>query len=84
VLNYHQGGFGYSIDVNSIHINTLNINDKYIKVLPDSRKVRLYLSNIDIDSTLDGKMNMIGFITLNAAALKLKNLTIQVDLEAVA
>jgi hypothetical protein len=70
--------------VNSIHINTLNINDKSIQVLPGTHKLRLYFSNIDIDSTIDGKMTMIGFITLNAAALKLKDLTIQVDLEAIA
>lgn len=79
-LNYTDSGFGYSIDFKDLHINTLNIDKKSVDFVPGTNKVRIFLSGIDLDSQLDGTMTYVGFITLHAASLKVKNITVQVDL----
>jgi hypothetical protein len=49
-LEIQQGGFGYNIEIHKIHINTLNINERWIDFVPDTRKVRLHFGGIDLDS----------------------------------
>jgi hypothetical protein len=82
-LNYTDSGFGYSIDLKDLHINTLNIDKKNVDFVANSNKLRIFFSGIDLDSQLDGSITYIGFITLNAASLKVKNITVQIDLEAI-
>ncbi len=78
-----ESGFLYSIDFHSIHINTLNINERVIDFVPGTRKVRMHFGGIDLDSILDGSMTFAKFIPLYAASLKVKGMLVQADLEAI-
>ena len=80
---FKQSGFLYSINFHSIHVNTLNINQREITFVPGTKRVRLHLGDINVDSLLDGSMTFVGFIPLYAASLKIKGLLVQADLEAI-
>lgn len=51
-----------------------------IDFVDNTPTVRVLFSGIDLDSNFDGHMTLLGFLPLDGAALKLKNLTIQLDL----
>ena len=82
-LEIRESGFAYDIQIHKIHINTLNINERWVDFVPGTRKIRLHFGKIDMDSTLDGQMTIIGIIPLHAATLNSKGLIVQADLEAI-
>ena len=83
-FEFQDSGLLYNIKVNSIHINTLTVNERWVDFVGGTSKIRLHLGGIDVDSQLDGVMTIVGLIPIYAAGLKIKGLVIEVDLEAIA
>lgn len=80
-VNYTDSGLGYNFFIKEVHITTFNINKREVKYLPNSNgTMRLFFSGIDLDSDVEGTLTIIGIIPLHAAKLKIKNLTLQMDL----
>lgn len=83
--DYHSGGMLYTLDLQSIHVNSYSQNfEKVFEMIPkfDNDQLHLRFSGIDLDLEVNGGVKVLHFIPLTASGLVLKNVTIDIKLES--
>lgn len=79
-LDFEESGFGYKIDIDSIHLNTVDgWKVKDIEFLDDKNTVRVHYSGINVNSQIDGQITALWLIKLHMAQCNITNLDVQVD-----
>ena len=79
-MNYEESGFGYKVDIASIHIDDVNgWTVKEVEFLPEHDMVRFLFSGVNINMLVDGSIQALWLINLDAASCNVTNLTVQMD-----
>jgi hypothetical protein len=85
-MEFHieEKGVGYDVKVDGIHIDSVDgWTTKEVEFLPEKDMVRILLSGINIKSHVNGSINALWLINLEAATCDITNLTVQLDLAIV-
>jgi hypothetical protein len=85
-MNFHieEKGIGYKVDLEGIHIDTVDgWTVKEVEFLPGKDMVRFLFSGININMQVNGTINALWLINLDAATCNITNLTVQLDLAVV-
>lgn len=81
MFNIEEKGIGYKVDLNDIHIDSVSgWTVKEVEFLPGKDMVRFLLSGININMQVNGSINALWLINLEAATCNITNLTVQLDL----
>ena len=78
-LSYHSGGFFYSINLDDLHVDTVDFGDKIFEMEPGSDKLLLKMSGINASLHITGSVKLLDFIPLSFSAVNLTNISIEFE-----
>jgi hypothetical protein len=81
-LDFKEKGFGYKIEIDSLHLNTVDgWTTKEVEFVdaPTPNTVRMLFSGININSIIDGTVTALWVIKLDMAQCNITNMTVMVD-----
>jgi hypothetical protein len=79
-LDYKDTGILYSIDIQDLHIETVDgFSQKSVAFVPGTNTVRVLLSGINVNMDVDGKIKALYLIPLSTSHCNITNVTIQLD-----
>ncbi len=78
---YKESGWFYSLDIKSVYIKKIGDMKKKTLEFTKENKVRMTITNIDVDLSIDGSIYAIWFIPMSMSSCSLKNVTIVMDIE---
>lgn len=79
-LNFKEKGLFYSLDIKSLHIDTVDgFAEKEVVFLDNTNTVRVLFSGVNISMDVDGSVYALWFIPFETSHCDITNLTIQMD-----
>lgn len=83
-LNIKESSIFYKLTLNSIHINTVSLGMPVFEKYDDTQKLHVNLSNINIDTDIDGEFSVLHIIPFKAQKIALKDVSIDMVLVSTA
>lgn len=79
-LNLHEKGILYSLNIQDIHLNTVDFNTKSIGFLHNTSTIRVELSGVNVNMNVDGEIKALWLIPLKTSQCNITNLTVVLDI----
>lgn len=76
-VSYHSGGFFYKINIDDLHVDTVDFGDKIFEMEPGSDKLHLKMSGINASFHITGSVMLLDFIPLSFSAVNLTNISLE-------